>query len=49
MSDAVRRWLWSLWYRAFPVLPPEGKGTRDNPLSMADIEPLMRALRRMGR
>jgi hypothetical protein len=40
------RLLWILWYRLFPPRPPEGKGTRDNPLVMDDIMPLIRALRR---
>jgi hypothetical protein len=35
-------------YRLFPPKPPDGKGSRENPLSMDDMKPLMNALDRMG-
>lgn len=43
------RYFWRAWYWLFPVLPPIGKGTKENPLTMEDVLPMMKALGRMGR
>lgn len=44
----MRRLFWRVYYRLFPPRPPAGKGTRENPLEMADLEPLMRCLDRVA-
>jgi hypothetical protein len=46
------RWFWRLRYAVYnrDIYTPlrEGRGTKDNPLSMDDLAPLMKALRRTG-
>jgi hypothetical protein len=42
------RWFWRLRYRVWSRDLRAGRGTRDNPLTMADIEPVLKALRRLG-